>query len=67
MKLVEVGVHGLGTEPKTQQHVVVLRESEGTRVLPIFVGPCEAQAAEAAPMGSATLRPQSPSAWAKSA
>ena len=44
MKLVEVGVHGLGTEPKTQQHVVVLRESEGTRVLPIFVGPCEAQA-----------------------
>jgi len=44
VKVVEVGVHGLGTEPKTQQHVVVLRESEGTRVLPIFVGPCEAQA-----------------------
>lgn len=44
MKLVEVSVHGLGTEPKTQQHVVVLRENDGTRVLPIFVGPCEAQA-----------------------
>jgi len=44
VRVVEVGVHGLGTEPKTQQHVVVLRESEGTRVLPIFVGPCEAQA-----------------------
>lgn len=37
-------VHGLGTEPKTQQHVVLLRETDGTRVLPIFVGPCEAQA-----------------------
>jgi bifunctional DNase/RNase len=44
VKLVEVTVHGLGTEPKTQQHVVVLRENDGTRVLPIFVGPCEAQA-----------------------
>ena len=44
MKLIEVAVHGLGTEPKTQQHVVVLRETDGTRVLPIFVGPCEAQA-----------------------
>ncbi len=44
MKVVEVRVHGLGTEPKTQQHVVVLRELDGTRVLPIFVGPCEAQA-----------------------
>ena len=37
-------VHGLGTEPKTQQHVVLLRETDGIRVLPIFVGPCEAQA-----------------------
>ena len=44
MKVVEVRVHGLGTEPKTQQHVVLLRETDGTRVLPIFVGPCEAQA-----------------------
>jgi hypothetical protein len=44
VKLIEVSVHGLGTEPKTQQHVVVLRENDGTRVLPIFVGPCEAQA-----------------------
>lgn len=44
MKVIEARVHGLGTEPKTQQHVVVLRELDGTRVLPIFVGPCEAQA-----------------------
>ena len=44
MKVVEARVHGLGTEPKTQQHVVVLRELDGTRVLPIFVGPFEAQA-----------------------
>jgi bifunctional DNase/RNase len=44
VKVVEVRIHGLGTEPKTQQHVVVLREVDGTRVLPIFVGPFEAQA-----------------------
>jgi hypothetical protein len=44
VKVVEARVHGLGTEPKTQQHVVVLREIDGTRVLPIFVGPFEAQA-----------------------
>ena len=44
MKVVEVRIHGLGTEPKTQQHVVILRELEGPRVLPIFVGPFEAQA-----------------------
>ncbi len=44
MKVIEARVHGLGTEPKTQQHVVILRELDGTRVLPIFVGPCEAQA-----------------------
>ena len=44
MKVVEVRIHGLGTEPKTQQHVVILRELDGPRVLPIFVGPFEAQA-----------------------
>lgn len=44
MRVVEVRIHGLGTEPKTQQNVVVLRETDGTRILPIFVGPCEAQA-----------------------
>jgi len=44
VRVVEVRIHGLGTEPKTQQHVVVLRETDGTRILPIFVGPCEAQA-----------------------
>jgi bifunctional DNase/RNase len=44
VRVTEVRVHGLGTEPKTQQHVVILRELDGTRVLPIFVGPCEAQA-----------------------
>jgi bifunctional DNase/RNase len=44
VKVVEVRIHGLGTEPKTQQHVVLLRELDGARVLPIFVGPFEAQA-----------------------
>lgn len=31
-------------EPKTQQHVVVLRELDGVRVLPIWIGPGEALA-----------------------
>jgi len=44
VRVVEVRIHGLGTEPKTPQNVVVLRETDGTRILPIFVGPCEAQA-----------------------
>lgn len=57
MKLVEVRVHGLGAEPKTQQHVVVLRETDGVRVLPIFVGPCEAQAIARLVKGEAFPRP----------
>ena len=57
MKLVEAKVHGLGTEPKTQQHVVVLREADGTRVLPIFVGPCEAQAIARLVKGESFPRP----------
>ena len=44
MKIVEARVHGLVFDPKTQQHVVVLRELDGTRVLPIWIGPGEAMA-----------------------
>jgi bifunctional DNase/RNase len=44
VKVVRVRVHGLGTEPTAQQHVVVLQEEDGTRVLPIFVGDFEANA-----------------------
>lgn len=31
-------------EPKTQQHIVVLRELDGVRILPIWIGPGEAMA-----------------------
>ncbi len=44
MKLVETRVHGLVFEQKSQQHVVVLREADGERVLPIWIGPGEAMA-----------------------
>ena len=44
MKLVEARVHGLVFEQKSQQHVVVLREADGERVLPIWIGPGEAMA-----------------------
>ncbi len=44
MKVVETRVDGLVFDPKTQQHVVVLREVDGERVLPIWIGPPEAMA-----------------------
>jgi len=44
MKVVEAGVNGLILEHKTQQNVVILRETGGERILPIWIGPGEAQA-----------------------
>ena len=44
MKIVEVRVHGLILEHKSQQNIVILREAEGERILPIWIGPGEAQA-----------------------
>jgi uncharacterized protein len=44
VKVVEARVHGLILEQKTQQHVVILREADGERILPIWIGPGEAQA-----------------------
>lgn len=44
MNIVEARVHGLVVEPGSQQHVVVLRELDGVRVLPIWIGPGEALA-----------------------
>lgn len=44
MNLVETRVHGLVFDQKSQQHVVVLRETDGERVLPIWIGPGEAMA-----------------------
>ncbi len=44
MSVLEVKVHGLILERKTQQNIVILREAEGERILPIWIGPGEAQA-----------------------
>ena len=44
MNVVEVRVHGLILEHKTQQNIVVLRELDGARILPIWIVPGEAQA-----------------------
>ncbi|MGH7731968.1 MAG: bifunctional nuclease domain-containing protein [Candidatus Eiseniibacteriota bacterium] len=44
MRVVEVRVNGLILEHKTQQNIVILREAEGQRILPIWIGPGEAQA-----------------------
>ncbi|NOT35211.1 MAG: bifunctional nuclease family protein [Candidatus Eisenbacteria bacterium] len=44
MKVVEVAIHGLILEPKSQQNVVILQETEGSRILPIWIGPGEALA-----------------------
>lgn len=44
MNVIEAKVNGLILEPKTQQNIVVLREVGGERILPIWIGPGEAQA-----------------------
>jgi len=44
VKVIEAKVNGLILEPKTQQNIVVLREVDGERILPIWIGPGEAQA-----------------------
>ncbi len=44
MTLVEVRVNGLVVEPKAQQNIVILRETDGVRILPIWIGPGEAHA-----------------------
>ena len=44
MNIVEVRVNGLILENKTQQNVVILREVDGARILPIWIGPSEAHA-----------------------
>ena len=44
MNILEARVNGLILEPKTQQNIVILREAGGERILPIWIGPGEAQA-----------------------
>jgi len=42
--LIEVTVAHLGLDRNTNSPVVILREKDGTRVLPIWIGPAEASA-----------------------
>jgi hypothetical protein len=44
VNVVEARVNGLIVESKTQQNIVILREVEGERILPIWIGPSEAMA-----------------------
>ena len=44
MNVVEARVNGLIVESKTQQNIVILREVDGERILPIWIGPNEAMA-----------------------
>ena len=44
MNVVETKVNGLILEHKSQQNIVILRELEGDRILPIWIGAGEAQA-----------------------
>ena len=44
MAVIEVKVNGLAVDAQAKSHVVILKEKEGERVLPIWIGPAEAQA-----------------------
>ena len=44
MAVVEVKINGLAVDAGSKSHVVILKEKEGERVLPIWIGPAEAQA-----------------------
>ena len=57
MNVVEARVHGLILEKKTQQNIVVLREGDGERILPIWIGPSEAQAIRRMLAGESFPRP----------
>ncbi len=57
MKSVEARVQGLVFDQKQQQHVVLLREAGGERVLPIWIGPAEALAIQRLLSGQTFPRP----------
>ena len=44
MAVVEVKINGLAVDANAKSHVVILKEKDGERVLPIWIGPAEAQA-----------------------
>ncbi len=55
--LIKVEIHRLAVEPKTFTHLIFLKEEEGERVLPIAIGPFEAEAIARAVGGMKFHRP----------
>jgi RNA polymerase sigma factor (sigma-70 family) len=56
-ELVEVKIESLRTSPLTLHHIVVLGEQGGERLLPIWIGPFEADAIQMALEGTQPHRP----------
>lgn len=54
----ELDVVGVRVEQPTNQPLVLLRETEGARYLPIWIGPVEASAIASAHQGIVAPRPQ---------
>jgi bifunctional DNase/RNase len=55
--MIEVTVAHLGVDRATNTPVVILREKDGERVLPIWIGPAEASAIAMEMQGVKALRP----------
>ena len=56
-ELIQVSVKSLGSDPTTNTPVVILQERDGERVLPIWIGPCEATAIAIVLKGTKFARP----------
>ena len=57
MSMIPVRVGGLAIDERTKSPVVLLQEIEGNRVLPIWIGPMEAQAIHLELLGKKYQRP----------
>ena len=55
--VIQVHLHGLGFDEQNKQPVVILKEDEGLRVVPIWIGHPEAMAIMLAIQGGAPPRP----------
>lgn len=55
--MIPVRIHSLGLDEKSQQPVIILREEDGHRVVPIWIGQTEATAILLAVQGIAPPRP----------
>lgn len=58
-KLVKMFVTGLALDPQTQVPIVVLRDTEDKRYVPIWIGPSEATSIASALRGDPLIRPLS--------